>query len=537
MLFVAESAEDFQRVPAPRAGTISAVTVLDLARAAEAALEANRARIDDLNVYPVPDGDTGTNMLLTARAVVEALEGGDTDITRAALLGARGNSGVILSQIVRGAFDVLGGVDEVDASTVTQALRSASDAAYNAVREPVEGTMLTAIRVLAEEAEAAGEASLDELLSSLLIRGDKAVAETREQLEVLRQAGVVDAGAAGLIEIVRGIAAHLKGEPLPAAPASEPPSADAVHLETSRYRYCTVYVVEGEDLDSDELERGLVGLGDSLLVVGDPSALKVHVHTNDPGAALRAGTALGILERVEIANMHVQTAQREERLSQSTDLQRMTDVVAVVSGDGNRRLFESLGAAALVDGGETMNPSTDAILAGIEQTRAPEAVVLANDPNVIMAAEQAARLAKTPVRVIPSRSLTAGLAAMVGFEGARSADENATEMKSLLADVSTGAVTIASRSVDMDGIQVARGAYLGLVDGDPIAGGTSFDAVASSVVDRLLGEPRDVLTLITGADEPELGSLLARLAEHYPEIELEVHPGGQPHYPLLLSAE
>ena len=295
--------------------------------------------------------------------------------------------------------------------------------------------------------------------------------------------------------------------------------------------------MEGEGLDSDALERELVGLGDSLLVVGDPSALKVHVHTNDPGAALRAGTALGVLERVEIANMHVQTAQREERLSQSADVERTTDVVAVVTGDGNRRLFESLGAAALVEGGETMNPSTDEILDGIDRTRAAEAVVLANNPNVIMAAEQAARLATKPVKVIPSRSLTAGLAAMVGYEGARTADENAAEMESLLADVSTGAVTIASRTVDVDGMQVARGAYLGLVDGEAIAGGTTFDAVASSVVDQLLAEPRDVLTLITGADEPELGSLLARLAEHYPEIELEVHPGGQPHYPLLLSAE
>ena len=197
--------------------------MLDLARAAEAALEANRARIDDLNVYPVPDGDTGTNMLLTARAVVEALEGGDTDITRAALLGARGNSGVILSQIVRGAWDVLGAVEDVDTATVARALRSASDTAYEAVREPVEGTMLTAIRALAEEAEAQEGESLEELLSALVVRGDKAVAETQGQLEVLREAGVVDAGAAGLVEIVRGITAHVRGEPLPEAPAVRAP--------------------------------------------------------------------------------------------------------------------------------------------------------------------------------------------------------------------------------------------------------------------------------------------------------------------------
>ena len=512
------------------------MTALALARAAEAALDANRARIDDLNVYPVPDGDTGTNMLLTARAVVTALEGGDEDVTRAALLGARGNSGVILSQIVRGAMSVLGDADAIDAATVARALRAASDAAYDAVREPVEGTMLTAIRALADEAEARQADTVEELLAALVARGDEAVAATEQQLDVLRAAGVVDAGAAGLVEIVRGIAAHVRGEPLPEAPAPQPLSADAVHQEASRYRYCTVYVVEGEGLDSKALESELAPLGDSLLVVGDASALKVHVHTNDPGAALRAGTAVGVIERVEIANMHVQTAQREERLTQ-TDVERTTDVVAVVTGEGNRRLFESLGAAALVEGGETMNPSTDDILDGIDRTRAPEAVVLANNPNVIMAAEQAARLARKPVRVLGSRSLTAGLAAMVGFEGSRTAEQNAAEMESLLADVATGAVTVASRDVDVDGLQIARGAYLGLVEGEPVAGGTSFDTVASTVVDRLLAEPRDVVTFVTGADEPELGAVLARLAEHFPEVEFEVHPGGQPHYPLLISAE
>jgi fatty acid kinase len=521
-------------------------TVLALARAAEASLEANRARLDDLNVYPVPDGDTGTNMLLTARAVVETLERSETGsraelaeaVAHAALLGARGNSGVILSQIVRGAADVLGAAEEIDTATVARALASASEAAYRAVREPVEGTMLTVIREIAAEAEAHADAPLPELAAALIARGDEAVDRTREQLDVLREAGVVDAGGAGLVDVLRGLAAQLRGEPLPEAPAAEPLSAEAIHLETSRYRYCTVYVVEGEHLDSHALEEELVPLGDSLLVVGDERALKVHVHTNDPGAALRAGTALGVLERVEIANMQVQTAQREERLSTADQaVERTTDVVAVVTGEGNRRLFESLGASALVEGGETMNPSTEELLDGIERTRAPEAVVLANNPNVVLAAQQAVRLARKPVRVVASGSLPAGLAAMIAFDGGRSAEHNASEMAAVLADVTTGAVTIASRRVSVNGLEVAKGAYLGLVGDEPVAGGTSFDPVAASVVDRLLAEPRDVLTLLTGADEPELGALLARLAERHPEIELEVHPGGQPHYPLLLSAE
>ena len=505
---------------------------LELARAAETALERNRARIDDLNVYPVPDGDTGTNMLLTVRAVREAVESGDGDIVRAALLGARGNSGVILSQIIRGAVEGY----EADGS-VASALRHGSDAAYAAVREPVEGTILTVVRELADEAERRRGDDLPSLLAALVRRGDEAVAQTQEQLDLLRRAGVVDAGGAGLVEIVRGIAAYVSGEPLPEPAATEPLSAEAVHQEASRYRYCTTFVVEGEDLDREALERDLAPIGDSLLVVGDASALKAHVHTDDPGAALRAGTALGVIERVEISNMHLQTAQREERLSHGGADDRRTAVVAVVAGEGNKRLFQSMGATGIVDGGETMNPSTEDLLGAIEGTGALEAVVLANNDNVVLAARQAARLAEVPVTVVPTGSLQAGLGAMLAYDPAADAETNAAAMEELASGVATGAVTIASRAVSVDGLNVDRGSYLGLADGEPVAGGTSFDTVASSVVETLLGEPRDVLTFITGADEPELGPILAQVAERHPELELEVHPGGQPHYPLLLSAE
>jgi uncharacterized protein len=507
--------------------------VLELVRAAEATLERSRARIDDLNVYPVPDGDTGTNMLLTVRAVREALESGDDDLVRAALLGARGNSGVILSQIVRGAVEGYG----KDGSVAT-ALREGSDAAYAAVREPAEGTILTVSRALAEEAEAHPEAELPELFSHLVRRGDAAVEQTREQLDVLRKAGVVDAGAAGLVEIVRGLAAHISGEPLPDVAEAEPIAAEAVHQEVSRYRYCTVFVVTGDALAASGLEQDLAPLGDSLLVVGDASALKAHVHTDDPGAALRAGTALGVLERVEISNMHLQSAHREERLSHAdVDTGRTTAVVAVVTGEGNRRLFESMGATGIVDGGGTMNPSTDELLEAIEKTNAPQVVVLANNDNVVLAARQAAKLARIPVRVVPSSSLQAGLGSLLAYDSTADAETNVATMEEAAAGVATGAVTVASRDVSVDGLAVERGAYLGLAEGEPVAGGTSFDTVASAVVDRLLGEPRDVLTFITGEEEPELGPLLARVAERHPDLELEVHPGGQPHYPLLLAAE
>jgi DAK2 domain fusion protein YloV len=525
-------------------------TVRELARAALAALEASRRRIDDLNVYPVPDGDTGTNLTLTGRAIVESLEASSSadrsaiarEITRSALMGARGNSGVILSQIVRGAADVLGeDTAPIDAPRLATAFRGASDAAYRAVRRPVEGTMLTVIRELAEEAErqAAPEVELGPFLVTLVRHGEDALARTPDQLPVLKEAGVVDAGGAGLVEIARGLAASMAGEAVPEAPPHEELGVEAIHQELSRYRYCTTFLLEGDDLDATLLERTLEPLGDSLMVVGDRSTLKVHVHTDEPGAALNAGTALGVIEKVEIANMHRQTEEREERLTEvaAHDEQKTCEAIAVVAGDGNRRLFESLGAGRVIEGGQTMNPSTQELHEAIESTSAAEAIVLPNNANVIMSAEQAARLASKPVRVIGTDSIQAGLAAMVVYDGQRSAEANVADMHEALEAVCTAAVTIASRDVEMNGLSVREGAYLGLVEGDAVAAGPSFDDVARAVVEQLLAEPRDVLTLLVGADAPELADLRSFLEDEHPELELEVQHGGQPHYPLLLSAE
>jgi DAK2 domain fusion protein YloV len=521
-----------------------ALTLTSLARGALASLERNRRRIDDLNVYPVPDGDTGTNLTLTGRAIVEALDATPAAdraerakvLTRAALLGARGNSGVILSQMIRGLADVLGEADEVDVETISRALRAASDAAYAAVREPVEGTMLTVIRELAEAAARSSATDVDELLAELVGAGDESVAGTTEKLDVLRQAGVVDAGGAGVVEILRGVAASAMGEPLPEAPEAEELGVDAIHQELSRYRYCTTFVIEGENLSRDELERELERLGDSLLVVGDAEAIKVHVHTDDPGAALAVGTGRGTIEGVEIANMHAQTMQREERLLQVAPA-ATTDVVAVVAGDGNRELFANLGATSIVEGGQTMNPSTADLVAAVERTGAPEVVLLPNNSNVILSAEQAAKLVSKPVHVVPSDSIPAGLAAIVRFDATRSADENAAEMREALAEVVTGEVTVASRDAHLDGLAVRKGAYLGLAGGEAVAVGDSFEEVAAEVIEHLLAQPRAVLTLLAGEQAPALEGILASLAEHHPDLEVDVQQGGQPHYPLLVSAE
>jgi DAK2 domain fusion protein YloV len=447
---------------------------------------------------------------------------------RGALLGARGNSGVILSQIARGACDALAETDDL-----ARIFRSASDAAYRAVKKPVEGTMLTAIRAMADAAERKAD------LAAIIAAGDETVAKTREMLPVLKEAGVVDAGAAGLVEIVRGVHAALTGVALPEPPELEEEiGIDAIHQELSRFRYCTVFVIEGDGLDADALEEELEQFGDSLLVVGDSTALKIHVHTDDPGRALTLGVARGVVEGVEIANMHAQTQEREARLLHAvpeTEPAR-TAVVAVASGDGNRALFES-GGATVVDGGRTMNPSTADLVAAIEAAQAPEVVVLPNNSNVIMSAEQAADHSSKKVRVVPTRSLQAGLAALIAFDLSLGAEENAGPMAEAVEAIATGAVTIASRDIQLNGVSVHKGKWLGLANGEPVAGGESFDEVVHAVLARLLAEPRGILTLLTGEDPPSLDALLSELETEHPELELDVHQGGQPHYPLLLAAE
>jgi DAK2 domain fusion protein YloV len=527
-----------------------------LVDAALASLEANRARIDDLNVYPVPDGDTGTNLTMTVRAVADAVDHTSAasrhslarDVARGALMGARGNSGVIFSQIVRGAADVLGETSEplIDADATARALRGASDAAYRAVRRPVEGTMLSVIRELAEEAEARApeHPPIGELLRDLVRRGEDALARTPEQLQVLKDAGVVDAGGAGLVELVRGVAAAVTGEPIPEPPPIEEHlSHEAIHQEPSQFRYCTVFLIEGEDLDRETLEDELEKLGDSLLVVGDPSAIKVHVHTDDPGAALSVGTKVGTIDRIEIANMHEQTQQREERLlSLVPDAEpAKSGVVAVVAGEGNRKLFESLaanlGPISIVEGGQTMNPSTADLLRAVQSIDAEEAIILPNNSNIVLAAEHAAANADRTVEVVPTTSIPAGLAAMVAFDGSRTAAENAKEMREAIESVATGEVTIASRDVQMNGIPITKGEWLGLSEGEPVSGGSDFDDVTYAVVERLLSEPRELLTLLVGRDGAKLQGVLDRIAEKHPEVEVDVQEGGQPHYHLLLSAE
>jgi uncharacterized protein len=526
--------------------------VRHLARSALQNLEAHRRRIDDLNVYPVPDGDTGTNLVLTLRSIVEALDASTAtdseavakDVTRAALMGARGNSGVIFSQIVRGFVEVLGEHEGISSALLGRAFRGASDTAYRAVKRPVEGTMLTVIREMAEESEKKEHRRVppNDLLRAVLAAGEDAVARTPELLDVLRNAGVVDAGGAGLVEIARGMVHGATGEALPEAPVEEGAIGfDAIHQELSEYRYCTVFVVEGESLDKDGLEAELEKIGDSLLVVGDATALKVHVHTDDPGHALTLGTAVGVVEGVEIANMHHQTAQREERLLEGGTPSALatleTGLVAVCPGRGNRRLFESLGATRVIEGGQSMNPSAKDIVDAIESVPTDAVLVLPNNSNVILTAEQAASMSAKTVRVIPSKSVQAGFAAMGRFVPTESPDENERAMLEELEGAATGEITVASRDASLDGVDIREGAYLGLVDDVAVVSASDLDVVLDEVVDRVLAGGQGFLTILTGENAPPLDGLVASLEKRHPGLEVEIHEGGQPHYPLLLVAQ
>jgi DAK2 domain fusion protein YloV len=526
--------------------------VREAAGGAAAALAASRRHIDDLNVYPVPDGDTGTNLSKTVQSVVDALAGQAPapsaavarTVRHAALMGARGNSGIILSQVLRGACDHLAGASEVDGAMAAAALRAASDAAYRAVRQPVEGTMLTVIRAMAESAEDAAKPgrSRDDVLDAALAGGREAVQRTPQLLAILREAGVVDAGGAGLVEILRGFIAGMRREPLEIpAEAAEPVAAESAHAGSSRYRYCTSFVIEGDGLDGARLERELAPMGDSLLVVGDGETWKVHVHTDDPGGAIRVGTAAGSVSAVELADMQVQTAKRSRRLDGDGQERAVTDVVCVLAGDGNRAIARSLGVREIVEGGQSLNPSTQELLEAVARCRAPQVVILPNNPNVVATAERAAELADRPVRVVETRSIAAGLAAAVEYRPDRDAAANARAMAEAAARVRTGAVTTAVRDATADGVEIHKGDTLALLDGTVVGSSGDPREALRLLLDRLLDGGGEILTVLRGADPDgtagSLDPMLAAVARAHPEVEIEVRDGGQPHYPVVLAVE
>jgi DAK2 domain fusion protein YloV len=552
-------------------------TVVD---GALAHLESRRAEINDLNVFPVADGDTGDNMALTLTAVREELDrlasGEDRlideigraeivdSVARAALLGARGNSGVILSQLIRGAAEELISRpgELVDPVLVSAAMARAAQRAYDSVRDPAEGTMLTVMREMA--ASAASElaklpherARLDsdwtaerqnDLLADILEKaieaGEASVKRGPELLPALKEAGVVDAGGYAVTIIFAGVVAALRGSDAPKLDHYAPAKVTHPQHASETFRYCTNFAVTGQGLDPGRFVEPLEQLGDSVLVVGDSQTLKVHVHTDDPEAATSLFSGDYEVSRLDVADMHEQVVERGERLATvngngdghvaagaAPKAARLCGAVAVASGDGLHGLFESLGASVL-DGGPTLNPSTMEILAAIHDVPAEEVVVLPNSPNVIMAAERAAELSEKAVHVVPTRSQQAGLAAAVALNVDLPAAANALLMESAVARLRTGGVAPAARN-DADG-RFAVGDAVGFVDDELVSWGEPT-ATLRDVLSRL-GEGRELVTCISGEDAPLSEGELSALA---PEgVELECEAGGQPSWWWLLSAE
>jgi DAK2 domain fusion protein YloV len=531
-----------------------------------AALEARREEVNDLNVFPVADGDTGDNMVLTLRSVLQELDrlssaAQDTTIdaigreeivasvARAALLGARGNSGVILSQLIRGAAEELASRpgELVDPVLISAALARASDQAYGSVRQPAEGTILTVVREMAarvaselahmdvrrlgpETSAAEQNTVIAEVIERALAAGHESVARGPDLLPVLREAGVVDAGGYALTVLLAGIIGALRGTEPPKV-EHQAAAARVTHPqhESSTYRYCTNFAVTGSGLEPRHFIHALEDIGDSVLVVGDQTTLKVHVHTDDPDAATGVFDGAGNVSHLDVADMHLQVRQRDARLAQPA-AQATCGALAVTAGDGMRALFESLGVIAL-DGGPTLNPSTYDLLAAIHAVPAEEVVVLANSPNVVMAAERAAELSDKTVVVVPSRSQQAGLAAAVSLDPARGAAVNAEAMTAALARVRTGAVAPAARD-DVQG-RFRQGDAVGFVDEEITVWGRPREALRSVLED--LARDAELITCLRGVDAPLDDETVQALAAG--EVEFELSNGGQPSYWWLLSAE
>jgi DAK2 domain fusion protein YloV len=532
-------------------------------RVAHEHLKERQQEVNDLNVFPVPDGDTGDNMVGTIRAVLDGLDGLRSNslaavdrnyiiqtVAHSALMGARGNSGVILSQIVRGAAEVLSTRrgELIGPGLVRDALANASDAAWGSVGDPQEGTMLTVVREVAHAVaarvgemqrteleagvtEADQDAMIAELLAIAITSGQAALERTPEQLEVLAEAGVVDAGAYGLVIILAGLVAGLAGQdagPSPVPHQVAAPVLGGAHAD-SRYRYCTSCIVTGRELDPRALAPRLEELGDSIAVVGDETMLKVHVHTDVPNEARAICAEYGDVHQLEFTDMRRQIAARDVRLSGGPGPR--TGVVAVASGHGIAELFAAEGAR-VVDGGPTLNPSIHELLEGIRATNGEQVVVLPNSSNVILAAEEAARIADRPVKVVASTSQQAGLAALVGaFDSAQAAAENAERMTSELEAINDGLVAAADRD-DPDG-RYRRGDAVGFVGADLVAWGDPTPTLAA-VVGRL-AEDAEIVTVLEGAEAPARASELdLDLANG---AELEIHDGGQPTYWWLIAAQ
>ena len=530
-----------------------------------AALDLNRATIDELNVFPVPDGDTGTNMSLTINSALRGLnESSGTklselalDFSKGALRGARGNSGVITSQIMKGFAVALSEKEEMTAKDFAESLKQGTEIAYGAVTKPKEGTILTVVRVMAETAISITKKKtieIEDFLQQILDSGEEILAQTPEMLPVLKKAGVVDAGGKGLLTIFYGFLSALKGEkielkqePQKVKPAVENVSEDFYDndYENITFAYCTEYFITNIKSkttlsDIDTLRDSLMQIGDCVLVIGDLDLIKVHVHTNSPDKALKYALNLGELDSLKIENMLQQhrqiVAKREAEMPKE---KKECGIVSICAGKGLADIFRDLGCDFVVEGGQTMNPSVYDILNAINKVYAKQVYVLPNNGNIILAAQQAKELADVNVCVIPSKTVPEGIAAMVAFDHTLDVNSNEKNMNNAVSTVITAEVTHAVRNTRMNGFAVKEGDIIGISDKKIVAVGQSVEDTVVDTVAASKNDDIEMVTLYYGEEvkEEDAGKLIERLEKLFPDMEFAVYFGGQPHYYYMISLE
>lgn len=538
---------------------IAGQVLRDMFSAATTWLEKSSADIDALNVFPVPDGDTGTNMMLTMRSTMEeayrapdnSASGVAHAMAKGALMGARGNSGVILSQIWRGLAQGLDGKEAFDAAEMAEALQKSAEVAYKGVSNPVEGTMLTVMKDAAKEAQTQvdqGEEDIIALMDAVVNAAGDSVARTPRLLKVLKDAGVVDAGGQGIYTIFEGALRFLKGETeamrlrKPQIIVSDLPLTVPLPQFTGMnevpFGYCTEFLVKGEKMDPEDIRKRLEKKGESLIVVGDESAVRIHIHTLEPGGIVQFATRLGTLHQVSIRNMD---EQHQDFLEMQKERMPVTDtaVVAVASGDGLIDVFGSLGAAAVIPGGQTMNPSTKDILQAVQSVPSDNVIILPNNKNIILTASQVQSLTEKKIKVVPTKTIPQGVVALLAFDYEADFKANAEIMEKALSSVKTIEVTKSVRATRINGLQIKRRQPIGLLDDELIVAGDTDLDVINKILDKIDMKIAEVVTIYYGADATaeEAEKINASITEQYANVQVELIKGNQPHYSYILSIE
>ncbi|WP_294831161.1 DAK2 domain-containing protein [uncultured Lactobacillus sp.] len=540
----------------------------DMVRVATHRLGRNAEFINSLNVFPVPDGDTGTNMNLTIESGAKAVAQNNSDsvgdltesLAKGMLMGARGNSGVISSQLFRGVYKATQGMKTLNAQELANAFSNGVATAYKGVMKPVEGTILTVARIGAQEgANKANETDdVAEVMKAIVEGAKRALKSTPDLLPVLKQVGVVDSGGQGLLFIYEGFLEGLLGEEF--ADRYQPDEGEmdeminAMHHQSVQSQlstkdiangYCTEIMVDltadvpaKKTFNLDEFREHLSKLGDSLLAVSDEEVAKVHIHTEQPGAVFAYGSQFGQLGKIKIDNMRIQ---HETIVNNNEENQESVDfaVIAVASGNGIRKLFESEGVNRIISGGQTMNPSTQDIIDSIKKSGAKKAIVMPNNGNIIMAAKQAAEVSDIPVGIVPTKTISQGLTAMLSFDPDDSLDDNVANMTDALDTVVSGEVTKANRDTTINDIAIHQGDFLGIIDGDIKVAASDLIVAASSMIEKMLDEDSEIITVMYGRDsnKSEAQRLVDELKKKHDDLEFELHDGGQPVYNFLISVE